>query len=220
MTRPSRKPSMRILGPPRSRRTPTHLAARCAASRTRVRRGLRSSTVPCEALRRTTSSPARIISVSTPRSSVAGPTVATIFVRRSIVFLPAARVPQRLRVMHISSTRALFQHRDGGQRLAFDELEKRSATGRDVRDAFLDAVLLDGRQRVAAAGEGECLAARDRLRDGAGALAELLELEHPDGSVPEDRARGLQQRAAAVSRVRTDVENHLIRAHLVDGAYV
>ena len=50
--------------------------------------------VPCEALRRTTSTPARIICVSTARSSVAGPTVATIFARRSAAcgpYQPRAR---------------------------------------------------------------------------------------------------------------------------------
>ncbi len=61
-----------------------HLSARCAASRTSDSRRLRSATVPCEALRRTTSTPTRIISVSTSRVSVAGPTVATILVRLSM----------------------------------------------------------------------------------------------------------------------------------------
>ncbi len=58
-----------------------HLLACSAASRTIPKRRRRSSTVPWEALSRTTSSPARIISVRTAMSSVAGPTVATIFVR-------------------------------------------------------------------------------------------------------------------------------------------
>src|SRR5579862_8112548 len=156
-TGPSRKHSMRIFGPPRSSSTPTHRSARRAAARTAASRRRRSSTVPCEALRRTTSTPARIICVSTSGSSVAGPRVATIFVRLST---GAAR----------STTGALLEHGDRGQGLAFDELEERATAGGDVRNAVLDAVLLDGGQGIAAAGQRERLAARDRLRDGPRAL--------------------------------------------------
>src|SRR5215472_7290378 len=207
-TRPSRKQSMRILGPPRSSSTPTQRSARWAAWRAAASRRRRSSTVPCEALRRTTSSPARIMSVSTSRSSVAGPSVATILVRLSM----AASRP--------SGRRPLLEHGDRRQRLAFHELEEGSAAGRDVGDAVLDPVLFYGGEGVAAAGEREGLAARDRLRHGARAFAELLELEYADRAVPDDGARGLDERAAAVGAVGPDVENHLVGAHLGDRTHV
>src|ERR1700757_1554475 len=153
---------MRIFGPARSSSTPTQRSARCAASRTCARRRRRSATEPCEALRRTTSSPACIICVSTSRSSVAGPSVATILARLSAS--PA-----------LSATGTLLQHRNGGQRLAFHELEERAPTGGNVGDPGLGAVLLDGGEGVPAPRQRERLAARDRLRDRARALAELLE---------------------------------------------
>src|SRR5579859_132501 len=208
-TRPSRKHSMRILGPPRSSSTPTQRSARCAAWRAWPRRRRRSSTVPCEALRRTTSSPARIISVRTSRSSVAGPKVATILVRLSM----SVRASLQVRG-------APLEHRDGGQRLAFHELEKRPAPRRHIGNPILDSVLLDGRQRIAAAGERERLAAGDRLRDGAGAFAELLELEHADRPVPDDGARRLEQRAEAIGAVGTDIQDHLVGAHFSHRAHV
>src|SRR6185312_8525711 len=195
---------MRILGPPRSRRTPTHLLARCAASRTISNRRRRSSTVPCEALSRTTSSPAPIMSVRTAMSSVAGPTVATIFVRFSMM----------------SGACALLEGSDGRQSLAFDELEEGAAARGDVGDPVLDAILLDRGQRIAAARQRERLAARDRLGNGAGAFAELLVLENPDRAVPDDRPRRLQHPAQPVRRVRSDVENPLVRADLVDRTHV
>src|SRR6516165_8029726 len=207
-TDPSRKHSMRIFGPARSSSTPTQRSARCAASRTCARRRRRSSTVPCEALRRTTSSPARIIWVSTCGSSVAGPSVATILARRRSAPRPS------------SITSALLQHGLRRQGLAFDELEERAAACGNVGNAVLHPVLLDGSEGVSAAGERERLAARDRLRDGARPLAELLEFEHPDRSVPDDGAGRLEQRAAAIGGVGADVENHLVAAHFADRAHI
>src|SRR5246127_3702389 len=202
-TRPSRKQSMRIFGPARSSSTPTQRSARCAAWRAAARRRLRSSTVPCEALSRTTSSPTRIISVSTPRSSVAGPSVATILVRLSMAppLSPGARGP-------------LLEHSDRRQRLALHELEEGAAAGRDVGDAVLNPVLFYSRERIAAAGERKGFAAGDRLRNGARALAELLELEHAHRPVPDDGARRLDESAATVGTVGPDVEDHLVGAHL------
>src|SRR3569833_1079731 len=137
---------MRILGPPRSSSTPTHLSARAAASRTNASRRRRSSSVPCEAFRRTTSRPARIISVNTFRSSVDGPTVATIFVRLNMC-------PKQIIEDSIPRSRPFhpllcprLQHRDRRQRLALDELEEGAATGRNVGNTVFDVVLLDRRQ--------------------------------------------------------------------------
>src|ERR1700722_15071203 len=208
MTRPCSKPSMRIFGPPRSSSTPMQRSVRAAAARTNARRRRRSSSVPCEAFRRTTSTPACTICTSTSRSSVAGPTVAPIFARRSVA--GAALCPPR----------TLPRPGDRRQRLALDELEEGAAAGRDVGDAVLDAVLLDGGQCVAATGEREGLAARNRLGDRARALAELLELEHAHRAVPDDGACVLQQCCAVVRGIRTDVENHVFRPDRVHVAHV
>src|SRR6266404_9026850 len=158
-------------------------------------------------LRSTTSRPACIISVSTSSESVAGPTVATILVRLNN---GAGR----------SATCALHEYGDRRQGLALHELQECTATGRDVGDAVLDPVLLDGGQRVAAAGERKGLAARYAQGDGARAFTELRELEHPHRPVPDDGAGVLQQRAAAVGAVRPDVENHVVGAHLAHRTHV
>src|SRR6185312_13824441 len=196
---------MRILGPPRSSSTPTLTPARSVASRTSFKRRPRSSRVPCEALSRTTFTPAWIMSRSTPGSSVAGPAVATIFVRLEV---------------SMSARCASLQNGDGGELAAFHEFEEGATAGGDVGDAVLDAVFLDSRERVAAAGEREGLAARDRIRDGASTLAELVVLEDPDRPVPDDGTRGLESAAPALGRVRADVENALVRPDFVDRANV
>src|SRR5215472_14079344 len=198
---------MRIFGPPRSISTPTQRSARCAASRIRASRRRRSSTVPCEALRRTTSSPARSISTRVSSLSVAGPAVATILVRRSCGW-PG------------SATGALLEHGHCRQRLALDELEECAATGGDVGNAVLDAVLLDSGERVAAAGERECLAARDGLGNDARALTELLEFEDAHRAVPDDGAGGLQQHAPVIGGIRADVEDHLVGTYLAHRTHV
>ncbi len=64
--------------------------ARSAAVRRRAAVSAFSSGVPCEKFRRATSIPASIIRTSTSCESLAGPIVATIFVRRmaSMAFGP------------------------------------------------------------------------------------------------------------------------------------
>jgi hypothetical protein len=73
---------MRSFGPGRSPSRPTSRPAIFDASRTMLTFSACSSRVPCEKLSRKTSAPAwiRLTSLSTER--VAGPIVATIFVRR------------------------------------------------------------------------------------------------------------------------------------------
>ena len=187
---PSRKLSMRIFGPARSASTPDVAAApRAPRARTISTRLRCDSRVPCEKLTRATSSPASTMPAMTLRDlSVAGPSVATILVLRSV------SIDHWL-------WRAASQHRHGRQSLAFDEFEERAAAGGDVGDAVLDAVLLDRRQGIAAAGERKRLAAGDRIGDRLGALAELIEFEHPDRAVPDDGARAdLSSMARTVRR--------------------
>src|SRR5690606_33550222 len=77
------------------------------------------------------------------------------------------------RRLRSAALRALFEDRDRGQALAFEELEKRAAAGRDIRDVRADPELLDRGERVAAAGDRERAARRDRFRDAARAGGEL-----------------------------------------------
>src|SRR5580658_4932878 len=144
------------------------------------------SRVPCEKLMRATSRPARTMPATTWGSSVAGPIVATILVLRSVSMVAFYSVGHSGRRTRARIGRALFQHRDRRQGLTFDEFKKRAAAGGNVGDAVLDAVLLDRRQRIAAAGEGKCLAAGDRLGDGARAFAKLIDFEYAHRAVPDD----------------------------------
>src|SRR3954468_4685632 len=75
----------RSFGPCRSISSATGRAARSAAARTSAARRRSSSCVPCEQFRRAQSRPAAIRRSRTPGASVAGPSVATIFVRRSSI---------------------------------------------------------------------------------------------------------------------------------------
>src|SRR4051812_27526769 len=77
-----------------------------------------------------------------------------------------------------------------GQLPALPQLERRTAAGRDPRDARGEAELLDRPHRVAAADDGIALAGGDRLGDGLRALREPRPLEDAHGAVPEDRSRG------------------------------
>ena len=153
-------------------------AGALARPRARVsRRRAWSASTPCEKLTRTTSTPARTMSASTFASSVAG---------------PEGRDDLGPAQDEAHAARSL-QDVDRRQLLALDELEERAAAGRNVGNAVLDAVLLDGRQRVAAARQRERLGARDGVGERAGALAELIEFEHAHRPVPEDGAGGGDQ---------------------------
>lgn len=74
----------RSLGPGKSARTATLRRSAAAASRRRATRRTCSSVVPCEKLMRATSTPASSTARRTAGGSVAGPSVATMRVRRGI----------------------------------------------------------------------------------------------------------------------------------------
>src|ERR1700694_1060142 len=155
----------RILGPCRSAMMPTARPTLRQISRTSSARRMWSSAVPCEKFRRTTSTPARNMRSSVAASLEAGPRVATI-----LVLLCMSLGFHRLRG-------ALLKDLDGGKRLALEEFEKGAAAGGDVADPVGDAVLGNGRERVAAARDGEGGRGGDRLGDGARAVLEGGELE-------------------------------------------
>ena len=66
----------------------------------------------------------------------------------------------RIAIRAAQQSGARFEHRHGGQRLAFEEFEERAAAGRDVADAVGEAELGDRRERVAAARDRERVARR------------------------------------------------------------
>src|SRR5512140_1157558 len=137
ITLPSRNLPTRIFGPCRSAMMPTARSTLRQVSRTSCARCMWSSGVPCEKLRRTTSTPARNMRSRTAGSLEAGPSVATILV---LLMPPSA-----------STGGAALEHLDRGQRPALEELEEGAAARRDVTDAILHAVLGDGGERIAAA---------------------------------------------------------------------
>jgi hypothetical protein len=127
---------------------------------------------------RTTLTPARIICSSRPGSLDAGPRVATILVARQVMgrlgsggengglILPApgdGAVTGHRDVMIFIAVRAclssaggpFFENLEGRQLLAFQHLQEGAAAGGDVADVLVDAVLGDGRQRIATSGDAE-----------------------------------------------------------------
>ena len=125
--------------------------ALAAAARARSMRRACSSKLPCEKLTRTRSTPAAIRSASAGPVSVAGPSVATIFVRLGMLHALAAR---RARSRARPPPAASCPPRTRGRR-------RRRWKYRRCR--VLDAVLLDGGERVAAARDRERGAVRDCL---------------------------------------------------------
>src|SRR5690606_31679029 len=207
---PFSKLSMRIFGPERSARMPTERPTLRAASRTAMMRRRCSSLPPCEKFTRATSRPARTMASSVAGSSVAGPRVATILVRRRKASALVTALPFG----------AFFQRRYRRQALAFHELEEGAAAGRNVGNTFAHRVLLAGGERVAATGQREGLAVGDGIGDHARALAELVELEHTHRAVPQHRAGIGDQPREAIGGVRTDVEDQLVRVHFMDVAHI
>src|SRR6478609_8514236 len=97
---PCRRP-VRILGPLRSCRMATWRLARCAALRISAKTAACSACVPCEKLRRITSTPAAINASSTAGFFEAGPIVAMILVCRifsAYAASPAPREPMSVRL--------------------------------------------------------------------------------------------------------------------------
>src|SRR5688572_30145501 len=77
---------------------------------------------------------------------------------------------------------------DSGQFLPAEELERRAAAGRDVRDPIGDARFRDRRNRIAAANNRRPADVRHSAGDADCALRECVNLEHAHRSVPYHRA--------------------------------
>ena len=112
----------------------------------------------------------------------AGRSPARALARAAVGSAFAERAPSSLRAPPRSG-RPRFQHFHRRQLLPLEELEK-APPRRDVAGLVVDAVLRDGRERVAAARDRERGRFGDRFGERLGAVAELVELEHADRAVP------------------------------------
>src|SRR5690349_24530387 len=83
---------------------------------------------------------------------------------------------------------ARLERGDRRKGLALEELEERTACGRDVVDVVGDAELVDRRHRIAAAGDRVGLRFCDRAREHLCTFGERFVLEHADRAVPHDGA--------------------------------
>src|SRR3954453_7240836 len=90
--------------------------------------------------------------------------------------------------------------------LAFEQLERGAAAGRDPGDPVGEAHLLDRADGVAAADDRVGAGVRHRVGDGLRAVGEARELEDAHRAVPEDRLRGRDDRREALAAARADVE--------------
>src|SRR5476651_583524 len=87
----------------------------------------------------------------------------------------------------------LLQDLNGGQYFAFDKLKERTTSGRNVGDLISDAIFIDGREGIATTGNRKRRAFGNRLGQGFGAFAELIELEHAHRAVPQNSLGRFQQ---------------------------
>src|SRR5262245_8667438 len=106
---------------------------------------------------------------------------------------------------------AALEYLDRRKFLAFQKLEKRAPSRRDIANASGDAELIDGGNGLSTACYGKRLRFRYGTRDRSRTLRELLELEDADGSVPHDRSGVGEHRCQSAGGFRADVEDQLSR---------
>merc|ERR1719424_676429 len=91
---------------------------------------------------------------------------------------------------HREGRLGVLERGHAGQDLTLEELERGAAAGGDVRHLLREASLLDSRDGVAAADDGDAAVLAGDLSEGVGnvegALGESLELEDARGAVPDD----------------------------------
>ena len=114
----------------------------------------------------------------------------------------------------------LIQHRNRGQRFAFQVLKKGATTGTCIRDLIGDPVFLQRGQRIPAAGDAERRTFRDGVRHALGPGSELVYFEYADRPVPDNRARIHQHGGIMFRRLRTDIEDHLVGFDVLGPAHL
>src|SRR5579884_3183035 len=138
---------MRSLGPCRSPMSAIGLPTSAAISRTSQARCECSACVPCERLKRTASTPASISAFRRSRESEAGPSVATIFVRRSIAIRLRVLAAQARESSPARVHRLLTELFLDAQELVVlrDAIAARRRAGLDLPGAECDGEIGDGR---------------------------------------------------------------------------
>src|SRR5687767_6731003 len=103
--------------------------------------------------------------------------------------------------------RSAFQYSDAGEFLALEVLEAGAAAGGDVAEGGLvEAELSDRSGGVPATDDGQAVDPGQGLGHRAGALGELVDLEHPHRTVPEHRVRIGESLGERRTGLRPDVQ--------------
>src|SRR4030095_930787 len=139
--------------------------------------------------------------LSTSRSLLAGPRVATIFVLRCIG-------------SKVFACAALFEDFHRRKLFAFQELEEGAARSGYIADLARHPEFGQGGDGLASTRQGEGGRGSDSLRDRTRASCKLLVLENTQRPVPDDGA-GLPQQFAQVRRgLRPNIQNQVVRGDL------
>src|SRR5439155_4657807 len=120
------------------------------------------------------------------RNSRASACVLCIFQLPAMSGMRVTRAPPCVLALEPASSGISLERDDTGQLATLDELERRSAAGRDVIDAVLEPEPGQRGDAVAAAHDRRRAGARDGFGHRARARGEGLELEGAHRAVPED----------------------------------
>src|SRR3954466_10119527 len=101
---------------------------------------------------------------------------------------------------------ALLQNLDARERLAPQELERRTAAGREMVEGLLEAETLHRKEAVSAADDGVGLGSGDRGGHAARSGGERLPLEDAHRAVPQDRVRVRDRARKLLHGAGSDVE--------------
>src|ERR1700732_4918515 len=139
----------------------------------------------------------------------------------SMVLPPSSRIRiAKLCTLSPGRSALLGESFHSRQLLAFEELERRAAAGRDVCDLVRDASCIDGCHRVAAAHDRGCARV---LCDGIGnfesTLSKRCNLENAHRAVPDDGARPEDFFDKQFDCRGADVERHHIRRNGLSAVY-
>mmetsp|Transcript_11079 Transcript_11079/g.26960 ORF Transcript_11079/g.26960 Transcript_11079/m.26960 type:complete len:493 (+) Transcript_11079:174-1652(+) len=115
---------------------------------------------------------------------------------------------QRQRRRLAATRLRLVEGGHAGEHLALEELERRAAAGGDVGHLVGEARLLNRRDGVTAADDGDAVEVGQGVGDAEGALGEGIHLKHTHGTVPDDGLALLELRLEGRDGVGADVEAH------------
>src|SRR5215218_2916018 len=126
---------------------------------------------------------------------------------RSQYAAASARVPHIFQLAAMNGLR-IVQGVEAGQLLALEQLERRSAAGREVVDVGVEPEPGERGGGVAASDDGPAGRSGDRLGEGARAVCEGVQLERAHRAVPEHGPRPSDLLGVGLGGARADVEAH------------